>query len=303
MKTKINQKKLLISCLLTWATFFSYSQTVLIVGTVTNVQGAVLSSTSIVAKQNTIIKAFAQSSINGRFSITLPSNEIFLLQITSVGYITYTETINTTNSIADKKYILQIQITQQDTIRIESKRGVYESGDTIIYNTDVYKKNNENNLKDLLNNMPGIRVMSNGKIIADNQLVDKILIDGKDLTGENYEKIVNNLSPHGLDQIQILKKYKDPFNLTSTATGNTEVALNLTFKNKKIIPSAKVSLSFGIPIAYYEQKSDFLVLTKPITALNFININTVGNTYQQITSPNSLFGNINTEVFNKLGKN
>lgn len=293
---------ILSSCLFLIATACCYGQSVQINGFVSNEKKQSLANVSVVAKQGSVIKAFDITDSYGSFKLNLMQKQNYALEFSIVGYDKLVTNINTTIVVDQKYFILKQKFTPEDTVLITAKRGVYEKGDTVFYNADFFKRNNENNLKDLLKNMPGIKVLENGKVIADGEIVSKILIDGKDLTGENYEKIINNISPHGLDQIQVLKKYKDPFELSNSATGNSEVAINLTFKNKKIIPNAKVSLGIGNPIKYYEQKTDFLILTKPITAINFININTTGNTAQLINSPNSLFGNVSADVFKKLGK-
>ncbi len=298
----VNLKKLFSSCLLLVATAFCYGQHALLNGLVINEKQEVIANVTILAKQGVIIKAFTNANSKGEFKLKLTTNQTYDIELSSMGYEKLSTAFTATITSENKTFTLKQKTRAEDTVRVVAQRGVYEKGDTIFYNTDVFKRNNETNLKDLLRNMPGIIVSESGKIIADGQMVTKLLIDGKDLTGENYEKIVNNLSPHGLDQIQVLKKYKDPFELSNSATGNTEVAINLTFKNKKIIPNAKVGLSIGYPIKYYEEKADFLVLTKPITSINFININSIGNTSQLITSPNSLFGNVNTDLFKKLGK-
>ncbi len=295
-------KTIISSCLFLIATACCYGQYVQMSGYVLNEKNQALANVSVVAKQGSVIKVFDVTSSAGFFKLNLLLKQNYVFEFSIIGYEKLITNFSTSLNIEQKYFTLKQKFTPEDTVMITAKRGVYEKGDTVFYNADFYKRNNENNLKDLLNNMPGFKVLENGKIMADGEIVSKILIDGKDLTGENYEKIVNNFSPHGLDQIQILKKYKDPFELSNSATGNTEVAINLTFKNKKIIPNAKISSSIGVPIKYYEHKADFLVLTKPVTAINFININSTGNTAQLISSPNSLFGNVSTVFFKKLGK-
>jgi hypothetical protein len=290
------------SCLLLIATACCFGQASILTGTVKTEQGITIVSASIVAKQGSVIKAYDITNGIGKFELSLQINQDYIIEISSVGYKKLVTNFSAKNKTELKQYTLTLKNTIDDTVRIVAKRGVYERGDTIFYNTDVFKKNNENNLKDLLNNMPGLKVLPNGKVMTDDGMVSKVLIDGKDLTGENYEKVTNNLSPHNIDQVQVLKKYKDPYELSNSAVGNTEIAINITLKNKRIIPSAKLSTSIGLPIKYYEQKTDFLIITKAVTAINFINVNTIGNTAQLIASPNSLFGNIESPLFNKLGK-
>ncbi len=303
-KIKLNYflKFLTSSCLLLLATVSSFAQAIKLNGIVKNEKGISLKSVSVVAKIETIIKAYDISNNKGEFELNLNANLNYMIELTSVGYNKLVINYKYEENKNYKTYILQEKNTGEDTVVITAKRGVYERNDTIFYNADYFKKNNENSVGDLLKNMPGVRVSQNGKILVDGVMATKVLIEGKDLTGESYEKIINNLSPHNIDQIQVLKKYKDPYVLTNKVDGSSELAINITFKKKRTIPSFRLLATVGIPIKFYEQKSDFLVLTKNYTSVNFINVNTIGNTSQLIASPNSIFGNINPTLFPKLGK-
>jgi hypothetical protein len=301
-KLKFFLKFLTSSCLILLATASCFAQAIKLNGIVKNENGIILKSVSVVAKIEAIIKAYDISNNKGEFELSLNANQNYIVELTSVGYNKLTIYYKYEENKNYKTYILQEKKTGEDTVVITAKRGVYERNDTVFYNADYFKKNNENSVGDLLKNMPGVQVLPNGKVVVNGEIATKVLIEGKDLTGESYEKIINNLSPHNIEQIQVLKKYKDPYVLTNKVDGSSELAINITFKKKRIIPSFRLFASLGIPIKYYEQKSDFLVLTKKYTGVNFINVNTIGNTLQLIASPNSIFGTINPTLFPKLGK-
>ena len=227
-------KKVFSSCLFFVATTFCFAQSVTLSGVVLNEQGAPISNVSVVIKKASIIKAYTIADNKGIFKINILPGVDYIIGFTCVGY----EPMNEKIILKENKqttFTLKLRTTVEDTVRITPQIGIYERGDTIFYNADVFKRNNEDNLADLLKNTPGFRVMPNGKVMIGDDIINKVTIDSKDLTGENYEKIINNLSPHNIDQIQVLKKYKDPFDLSKTATGDTEYALNLTFKKKRII--------------------------------------------------------------------
>ncbi len=295
-------KIVLCCCLLFRATFFCIGQPVQFKAVVLNEDNIAVANISVTAKQNNLIKTYAVTDSKGFFSLTLITGQKYLLQLSSVGYKKFETELTVTENPKQHTFIVTKQVNTIDTVKITAQRGYYERGDTIFYNTDVYKRNNENNLKDLLNNLPGVEVNQYGRITVDGQQVSKVLIDGKDLTGDDYEKIVNNLSPHGLDQVQVLKKYRDPFKLSQSFVGDTEVAINLTFKKKRLIPSAKFSLSLGLPVDYFEQKTDFLITSKALTGLCFANWNTIGNTYQFVVPPKEVLGSYRSSDFNKLGR-
>lgn len=295
--------KIIFCCSLIFlATFFCFSQPVQFKAVVLNEDNIAVANVSVTAKQNNLIKTYAVTDNKGLFSLTLAAGQKYLLQLSSIGYKKFETELSITENTKQQTFIITKQVNTIDTVKITAKRGYYERGDTIFYNTDVYKRNNENNLKDLLNNLPGVEVNQQGRIMVNGQQVSKVLIDGKDLTGDDYEKIVNNLSPHALDQVQVLKKYKDPFKLSESFVGDTEVAINLTLKKKRLIPSAKFSLSLGLPVDYFEQKTDFLITSKHITGLGFINWNTIGNVYQFVVPPKEILGSYRSGNFNKLGR-
>lgn len=295
-------KTALCCCLLIPATFFCLGQPAQFKAVVLNEENKAVANVSVTAKQNNLIKTYAVTDNKGVFSLMLVTGQKYLLQLSCVGYKKFETELIVPENPKPQTFIITKQVNTIDTVKITAKRGYYERGDTIFYNTDVYKRNNENNLKDLLNNLPGVEVNQQGRITVDGQQVSKVLIDGKDLTGDDYEKIVNNLSPHALDQVQVLRKYKDPFKLSQSFVGDTEVAINLTFKKKRLIPSAKFSLSLGLPVDYFEQKTDFLITNKQLTGLCFANWNTIGNTYQFVVPPKEVLGSYRPSDFNKLGR-
>jgi hypothetical protein len=179
-----------------------------------------------------------------------------------------------------------------DTIRITSKRNpFFKRSDTLVFNAADYKRGNEKSLKDLINNLPGASVES-GIIVVNGQVVQRLLLDGKDLTGADYSKIVNNLGVANVKELQLIQNYKDRFQL-SYNLGDSILAMNITFKNKRsIITTARVGAGVGVPGKFYEGNADVLGDKKAFTFLLFANKNNHGNSLEQLTVSNGLYAAI-----------
>lgn len=243
---------------------------------------------NITAEQNGIVKDFSISTNTGSFKLQLNYGDQYKITASCVGYIAngFSSQFFSDTTI---KIILHDKLYQEDSISVSAKRSIYEKGDTIFHNADAFRTGNEENLSELVKNIPGFSVLPNGTMLYNGQIVKKVLLEGNDLTSDSYEKIVNNFSPHNIQQIQLLKKYNDPFKIGNEAGNTTEIAVNIKFKNKRLIPSAKIAASIGMPLNYFEQKGDILLLGKKISSLSLFNYNTIGNTKTSLL-PNTQLG-------------
>lgn len=113
------------------------------------------------------------------------------------------------------KIVVKAQIESQDTVGLDlSSR-----------NIDRIDK-----VEDALKKIPGIKVEKNGKIYYLNKEIEKILIDGDDLAGDQYTFISRNLRAEVLQEIEVLKNYEENTVLKNIKNSN-KIALNLRLKD------------------------------------------------------------------------
>lgn len=164
-----------------------------------------------------------------------------------------------------------------DEIEIKSKSlDVSVKNDTTKYNVKRFITGNESNLKDVLNKLPGIEVDDNGKIKANGKKIDKLLVDGKELFGDQHQLATENISSEMIKNVSFLSNFKGFSDLKNENKTN-KTALNIEIKEEyKGKIKGNVLIGGGIKDTY-EANSNLFLFNKN-TNLSFIgSINNIGN--------------------------
>ncbi|MFN3299945.1 MAG: carboxypeptidase regulatory-like domain-containing protein [Sediminibacterium sp.] len=102
--------------------------------------------------------------------------------------------------------------------------------DTIEFNAASFKTLPTALVEDLLKKLPGVYVSDDGSILVNGQKVNRILVDGKQFFGNNYQMATKNLPANLIDKVQVLDdKESFEFRPGSNETPLNKV-INLTFK-------------------------------------------------------------------------
>jgi len=141
---------------------------------------------------------------NGSFSM-LSSNEGHYLKFSRVGFekiqVLLTDWAN--QSIAMKP---SASCMLREVI-VRNKSLVEEAGYTISYVVKNVRDGSKSKLEDIIGKLPGLSVnSSNGSILYQGREIAKILLDGDDLTGDNYKLLSKGLSADWVEEIQVLKR-------------------------------------------------------------------------------------------------
>lgn len=105
------------------------------------------------------------------------------------------------------------------------KSGFIRNGDTITYKPEVFTNGTEENLKDVLERLPGIDVDENGKITANGKPVDKFKIEGDEFMNNNRNTALLGI---GADNI----KDVDLYLTKELTTGNDQSILDIKLKSE-----------------------------------------------------------------------
>jgi hypothetical protein len=133
-------------------------------------------------------------------------------------------------------------------------------GDTVMFDAGRYRTAATFRLSDLLNQLPGFRVDERGRIYYNGKEVNRLLIDGDDLTGEHYGLISSRLRAGLISKVQLMEKYQSVKLLRGIQKGN-ETAVNLVFhQNNKQQPSGSLQTAAGSKI--YSLQADLIMFNK-----------------------------------------
>jgi hypothetical protein len=128
------------------------------------------------------------------------------------------------DTIPSKSHLVLPEINIKGNAMVAKRRG-----DTLIFSADRYKKADAIRLEQLLSNVPGFQVDANGRISFNGKPIQRLMLDGDDLTAENYQLISRNLRSLLIDSIQVLENYNQN-RLLKGLNDNNGTAINLVLK-------------------------------------------------------------------------
>ncbi|MBX3242428.1 MAG: TonB-dependent receptor [Chitinophagaceae bacterium] len=185
-------------------------------------------------QDSTLIK-FTRSDAAGRFSITGLDTGNVILMIAFPKFADYTDIVRVDSdsnielgdiSLINKSVLLnEIVIRQNMAMRMK--------GDTLEYTADSFKVRANASAEELLKAMPGIQVDKNGKIVAQGQEVQKILVDGEEFFSDDPTVATRNIRADAVDKVQVFDKKSDQAAFTGIDDGEKTKTINLKLKEDK----------------------------------------------------------------------
>lgn len=199
---------------------------------------AVASATiTVLDKKDSSLVSFTMTDNGGRFELTgIPAGEYRLL----ISHVNYHNS-HTFFTIGDDKKNLDLgNITMNDVNKVLEEVVVTNEappvtmiGDTVQYNAGSFKIPPNANVEQLLKKLPGIKVDKDGKITAQGEKVNRVLVDGKEFFGNDPKIATKNLPADAVDKVQVYDKQSDQAQLTGFDDGNYEKTINLKLKKDK----------------------------------------------------------------------
>ncbi|MGI4728775.1 MAG: outer membrane beta-barrel protein [Janthinobacterium lividum] len=204
--------------------------------TVTNVK---LHNTSIVvlnAKDSTL-KKFVRTAEDGSFSISGLNKGKFILLVSYPNYADYVEhfTLDSINKEHDFKRIsmlLKARLLAGVIIK-GTKAAIKIKGDTTEFDASSFKVQPNAKVEDLLKQLPGIQVDKDGKITAQGQTVNKVLVDGEEFFGDDPTLVTKNIRSDMVDKVQLYDKASDQSAFTGVDDGKKTKTINIKLKEDK----------------------------------------------------------------------
>ncbi|MBK8911652.1 MAG: TonB-dependent receptor [Chlorobi bacterium] len=164
----------------------------------------------------------------GNFSVELPSAGGYLLQITSVGYQPRSVVARVGGGdLQLGRIVLAPRDVQGNEVVVSDQRlAAVQNGDTTELDAKAFKTAPDANVEDLVRKMPTI-TMQDGKIKAQGEDVQKVLVDGRPFFGDDPTATMRNLPAEMVDKIQIYDQQGDQSQFTGFNTGNSNKTINV----------------------------------------------------------------------------
>ena len=258
-------------------------------GTVSNSNGETLKFVQVIIKSEDSDRLIGYTFTNdvGEYNIEIPNNTNLLITFSSTYHFSKTYPINT-RSVQDTytlNAILQIKPEKLEPVILDYSDSniVQTRKDTLVFDVNAFKKGDEKVVEDLIKNIPGVAVDTDGRISFQGKSIEKLMVEGDDLFGKGYTVLSKNMPSYPIKKLEVYKNYSNNPMLTGIEDSD-KVAMNLKLDEKYRniwFGNIDVSSDLGIESKYYFKGVVSLFSDKSkhffITHLNSIGVNGVGN--------------------------
>lgn len=234
---------------------------------------------NILTQQNdsSSIIAFTFTNEKGYFSFTTSRPQTLVVKATLLGFQAEPFIFNEKDKIPE---ILNFKFSPYNFVLkeaiVRANGRIIEKSDTTTFRADAFRDSTERNLEELLAKLPGVEVdRITGVISVQGKPIKKILIEGDDLTGKNYQLMSKNMTADVVDKIQIIDKFNENKLLKGIRRGD-EKAINIILKeDKKKLLFGNIVTGFGND-KRTNNSLNLFGFYKKLKTVSFGNYNTIG---------------------------
>jgi len=202
-------------------------------GVVSDSIGKPLELANVIAiKQSTKEIKFSVTNDKGNYKLILNKNSRYKIQISYIGLKSIDETFDTKEEYISKDFKLYPE-NALDAVVLTYEMPVTVKGDTIVYDADSFKTGSERKLEDVLENLPGVEINDDGQVEVEGNVVNKVLVNGKDFFEGDSKLATKNIPSNAVDKIQVLRNFSDVGQLRGVRNNQDNVALNIKLKEGK----------------------------------------------------------------------
>ena len=173
------------------------------------------------------------SNEKGIFSLEAPSNGIFRLKISSVGYQTFVQEItirNNRNVDLGELRLSPDAVMLEGTVVTANVPQVVVKKDTLVFNPEAYRTPEGSAIEELIKRIPGSDIDEDGNITINGKQVKKIMLDGKEFMLGDIETALKNLPVSIIQNVKFYDRQSDQARITGIEDGNKETVLDISVK-------------------------------------------------------------------------
>ena len=174
---------------------------------------------------------------DGSFSIKGLNPGKFILLMSYPGYADYVEhftldSLHQLHNFGNVSMQLKERLLKEVIIK-GTAAAIKIKGDTTEFNAAAYTIQPNAKVEDLLKQLPGIQVDKDGKITAQGQRVNKVLVDGEEFFGDDPTLVTKNIRADMVDKVQLYDKKSDQAAFTGIDDGQKTKTINIKLKDDK----------------------------------------------------------------------
>ena len=191
-------------------------------------------------KTNLII-AFGFTNEQGEFSISVPSKYDSIALSTKT--LSYRDTlIRLKNEPQTLSIYLPYQAKQIKEVQVK-RNSISAKGDTTTYLVKSFAKGKDLSIGDVINNMPGFEVTTEGQVYYQGKPIQKYYIEGMDLLEGNYAIANKNLPHSSVGAVEVMENHQ-PIRMLHGVLSSNETSINIKLK-KDVAITGNAQLGAG----------------------------------------------------------
>ena len=200
----------------------------------------------------------------------------FLLEIRHISYRYYQKKISFPMDIRDTfmRFTLYPRSVELKEVVIKREPPMVIKSDTVQFNAGSFRNAETRKVEDLLKNINGFSIDASGRISFNGKEVEKVLIEGDDLSDKGYRMITKNLTADIIDKVQVIDNYNDN-RLLRNVSKSDKVGINLKL-NPGISNRISGSLTAGLSAEKrYLAEGSLVYIGKPFKMISYVNANNI----------------------------
>ncbi|MFW5700431.1 MAG: hypothetical protein ACOCWM_01975 [Cyclobacteriaceae bacterium] len=197
--------------------------------------GVPFSSVVVYGWQSNNIKAYTTADENGNFLINVGKIPIVTLEIRQLGYFPFKRDIALLDS-GTTKLMLEVPLKpkvqeMEELVITDQAPPIIIKEDTIIYNIKSFQSMHDQSLENVLLKIPGFEIRANGDILVNNTLVNKVLVDGEEISNAGGTILTKTLSPDNVKSVEVRFDEKNNKLKESLLDADKYVVLDIKLNN------------------------------------------------------------------------
>nr|WP_320039016.1 carboxypeptidase-like regulatory domain-containing protein [uncultured Bacteroides sp.] len=182
---------------------------------------------------NAKIVKYTQTNKEGYYSLSINTAGCYNISFSALSFKTETIPIfiDRNNSEISQNAVLSNTLVELKEVVIHPNSPIIIKKDTIIFDAKSFTKGNEHVVEDLLKNLPGLHIDSDGRISIAGKEIEKVMVEGDDFFEKGYQLLTKSMLSSSIDKIELLKRYSNN-KLLKDIEQSDKIALNLKLKDE-----------------------------------------------------------------------
>ena len=231
-------RKLIIIALFSALGTAAWAQNATVKGIVVDTSGTALEmvSVALLNPSDSTLEHFGVTNSKGQYILKEVAPGNYEQIVSFIGYEKYTAALSIEKGQVQKELdqvVITPQLNQLSEVVVSGKRiPVVINKDTVEYNASAFKVRAEETVEDLLRKLPGIEVDINGRIKAQGEEVNRVLVDGKEFFGGDPLMATQNLPATAIENVKVYDGVSEGDKFKGVDQAETQKTMDLTLKEE-----------------------------------------------------------------------